>query len=748
MHRRLFLILLVVAALSARQPLVAADRPNIVIILADDLGYGDLGCYGHPRFKTPHLDKMAAEGARLTQFNTPMPFCAPTRASLLTGRYPFRCGMNSNPAPDGGAKADALFLPAHEITLAQLLKAAGYTTGMVGKWHLGHQKTEYLPTQRGFDQYVGIPYSNDMRPVHLVERDKVIEYPVVQATLTKRYTEWAVRFIENNKDRPFFLYFAHLMPHKPLACSEAFYHKSGAGLYGDVMAELDWSVHQVLAKLKELGLDDNTLVVFTSDNGPWYGGSAGGLRGMKGTTWEGGYRVPCIVRWPGHVPAGKQCDEAAVMMDLFATALSAAKVEKPRERVSDGQDLLPLLNGKADRLHDVVFGQSGPRVATVRDNRWKLHLVPARSPKEAKRTERWIDPRGPDGVTILAPYEQYQPSDYPGLRSGDNAKALSLFDLKEDPGEQRDVAGQHADVVARLKAKYDELVKEFPSVADASAAPPEGGRPLFDGKTLAGWHALPRVQGKAPKDGKADKDSFYARSLQSRGKWTVEDGVLIGAQDPPGSGLGGYLVSDEAFGDFELLIDAKPDWAVDTGVLVRTTPEGNVGYQILIDHRRDGGIGGFYGNGLAGFHAIPYCFTARRDDRGQPIGLREADPKTAFQPVTEERRRLLTYAAPVADFMKAWKFGDWNTFKIRCEGELPRLTTWINGTKICAMDVAKIEWPGFDKTAVAARLGRRGHIALEVHSNGPMDRLGQERWAPGAVCRWRNIYIRPLAEAR
>jgi hypothetical protein len=237
---------------------------------------------------------------------------------------------------------------------------------------------------------------------------------------------------------------------------------------------------------------------------------------------------------------------------------------------------------------------------------------------------------------------------------------------------------------------------------------------------------------------------FYEKTLHSRGRWTVRDGVLIGEQDPPGSGLGGYLVSDEAFGDFELLIDANPDWGVDTGVLVHTTPLGNVGFQILIDHRKDGGIGGFYGNGLGGFHAHPYSFTAVRDAQGRAIGLKESDPKEAYQPVTEEKRRLLTYATSVEEFLKAWKFGTWNTFKIRSEGTLPRLTTWINGTKICALDAAKIEWPGYDKDEVQKRLGRRGHLSLEVHSNGPTDKLGKDRWAPGAVCRWRNIFLRPL----
>jgi arylsulfatase A-like enzyme len=436
-------------------------RPNVVLILADDMGYGELGCYGHPRFKTPNLDRLAAEGVRLTQFNTPMPFCAPTRASLLTGRYPGRCGMTANPAPDGAAQADAVALPAEEMTLAQILKRAGYATGMVGKWHLGHAKTEYLPTRRGFDDYLGILYSNDMRPVRLIDGEKPVEYPLVQATLTKRYTERAVKFIEANRERPFFLYFAHAMPHKPLACSEEFYKKSGAGLYGDVLAELDWSVGQVLAKLKDLKLDGETLVMFTSDNGPWYGGSAGGLRGMKGTSWEGGYRVPCIVRWPRRVPAGKVNGDAAVTMDLFATTLAAARVELPKGRVIDGKDLLPTLSGKEKGAHEVVFGHQGPRLATARDTRWKLHVLPPRDRRDAASGEKWIDPRGPDGVTILAPYEQAQPSEYPGLRTGDAPKAMSLFDLENDPGEQKDVAAKNPDVVARLKAAYDRAVKEL-----------------------------------------------------------------------------------------------------------------------------------------------------------------------------------------------------------------------------------------------------------------------------------------------
>ena len=454
-------LVLVFAAFASQ--LNEAERPNVVIILADDLGYGELACYGHPKFRTPHLDRMAAEGAKLTHFNTPMPFCAPTRASLLTGRYPFRCGMTSNPAPDGGPVADKLHLPPSEILLPQLLKQAGYATGMIGKWHLGHAQTEQLPTHRGFDEYFGILYSNDMRPVQLVEGDAPVEYPVVQANLTRRYTDRALSFIERSKDRPFFLYFAHAMPHKPLAASEAFYKKSGAGLYGDVIAELDASVGEVLAKIKALGLDEKTLVVFTSDNGATFGGSTGGLRGMKGSTYEGGFRVPCIARRPGVIPAGHVTAEPAIMMDLFATVLKSAGVEPPADRKIDGRDIMPLFTGGAKSPHEAILGN----MASIRDARWKLHVLKpgeglAGVGKNLKPGERYLDPRGPDGVTIIAPPEQYGPAEYPGVATGDAPKALQLFDLAADPAEQRDVAAANPEVVARLKRAFDAMVREAP----------------------------------------------------------------------------------------------------------------------------------------------------------------------------------------------------------------------------------------------------------------------------------------------
>lgn len=462
-----FLCFLVFASVT-----LAADRPNVVIILADDLGFGDLSCYGNTKFKTPHLDRMADEGAKLTQFDCPASFCAPTRASLMTGRYPFRCGMTQNPAPDGGPAADALAMPKSETTLAQMMKSAGYATGMVGKWHLGH-KEGWLPTDRGFEEYFGIPYSNDMQPVQVMEGTEVVEYPVVQATLTKRYTERAIAFIERSRDKSFFLYFAQAMPHKPLAVSEAFYKKSGAGLYGDAVMELDWSVGQVFAKLKELGLDEKTLVMFSSDNGATFGGSTGGLRGMKGSTYEGGYRVPMIARWPGHVAPGHVSAESAVMMDLFATTLVASGISLPADRVTDGLNIMPLFTSDAKSPHMGVFGHKQSKLATVRDSRWKLHVL---SPgiglaSVNKPGEKYVDPRAPDGVTILAPLEQAQTSDHPGLQTGDAPKAMQLFDLQSDPGEQHDVAAAHPEEARRLKALFDAMNKEVPEIEEVKRVP-------------------------------------------------------------------------------------------------------------------------------------------------------------------------------------------------------------------------------------------------------------------------------------
>ena len=436
-----------------------ADRPNFVLIFADDLGYGDLASYGHPSFQTPHLDRMAAEGARFTDFYVPMPFCAPSRASILTGRYPFRHGVVGNPSPDNGVNDYGL--PGSEVTIAQALKQQSYVTTCIGKWHLGHIP-EYLPTRRGFDSYLGILYSNDMRPVQLVEDDRVIEYPVVQGTLTKRYTERALRFIESKRDEPFFLYLAHAMPHKPLAASEDFYTpQTPHDLYADVIRELDWSVGQVLAQLRDLNLDRKTVVVFTSDNGPSWGGSTGGLRGMKGRTWDGGIRVPLIAWWPGRIPAGLVSREVAASIDVFPTFAKLAGASVPDDRTVDGRDIFPLMTSPgADSPHEAILAMSGGRLHIVRSGRWKLHVRAPGAPRGPANIQSYIDAsfsfRRPDGTTIIAPFEQPHPTRHPGVLTGDVRNDMMLFDLEADPSEQHDVADSHPDVVRRLKDLFDE----------------------------------------------------------------------------------------------------------------------------------------------------------------------------------------------------------------------------------------------------------------------------------------------------
>ncbi len=450
------------------------DKPNIVIIFADDLGYGDISGFGYEKspFETPNLEKMAARGAKLTSFYVPTPYCAPSRASLLTGRYPFRNTVVFNPCPDAGI--NDVGLPASEITLAEALKPAGYATCCIGKWHLGHIP-KFLPRTQGFDYYYGILYSNDMRPVQLVENETVVEYPVFQPTLTRRYTDKAIDFVTENAkaNRPFFLYLPHAMPHKPLAASEEFYTPDTPDdLYADVIRELDYSIGRLLDCIRELRIERNTLVIFTSDNGPWYGGSTGGLRGMKAITWEGGHRVPFIAQWPGRIPAGLTNTSPVASVDVFPTVLKAVGIDIPDDRVIDGQDIFPCLLSSEPRDHKPIFGMSGVTLSTIRMGKWKLHV---RNPGTgAKRGDDWIDPRGPDGVTIIAPYEQARPSQYPGLLSGEAPKAMMLFDIEADPGEQHDLAAQHRDIVGKLKAIFDKALTEVP----------EFERPKTAGRTL------------------------------------------------------------------------------------------------------------------------------------------------------------------------------------------------------------------------------------------------------------------------
>lgn len=456
------LVALLIGSIESLQAKEAKQAsPNFVIIFADDLGYGDLECYGHPKFKTPHLNQMAAEGARLTQFNVPVPYCAPSRATLLTGRYPWRHGVWFNPAPDGKQFNTGVGIADSEVLISELLKEQGYSTLCVGKWHLGHNPRFY-PTRHGFDDYLGILYSNDMRPVNLIKGEQVIEYPVIQANLTQRYTERAIEFIKENQQKPFFLYLPHAMPHKPLAASEAFYKKSGNGLYGDVIAELDWSVGEILKTLKDLKLDQNTLVIFASDNGPWFGGNTAGLSGMKSTSWEGGLRVPMIARWPGKIPPRQVIDTVCGSIDVFPTILKQAGIKVPADRVIDGKDLFPVLTEQAPTPHEALFSMKGNSLFTVRSGPWKLHIKPSPRQLLANQGKDWVDPRGPDGVTIIAPYEQAMPNQPPGLLTGDQPVPMMLFNLEKDPAEQHNVAKDHPEVVARLQKLYEEMQTQVP----------------------------------------------------------------------------------------------------------------------------------------------------------------------------------------------------------------------------------------------------------------------------------------------
>jgi arylsulfatase len=426
MQRREFLRMTAGAAFLPQQ---ARRPPNIVLIYADDLGYGDLGCYGS-RIRTPNLDRLAAEGARFTHYYSANPVCSPSRASLLTGRYPTRVGVPRVLFPK-----DTTGLPAHEKTLAELLKTRGYRTMCVGKWHLGHLPA-FLPTSRGFDNYFGIPYSNDMNPCLLLRDTTIVEQQATLETLTPRYTEEAVRFLDRAKDSPFFLYFPHTYPHIPLAASSRFRGRSPLGLYGDVIEELDWSVGEVLGTLRHHSLDDNTLVLFSSDNGPWYQGSPGRLRGRKGSTWEGGVRVPLLARWTGRIPAGRTVDAIASALDIVPTITRLASASVPDHPV-DGLDIWPLLSGATGALErDALLHFDDVHLQCARWRHWKLHV--------ARYNALPYTPAPPGGKVNLA------------------LRRPELYHLLEDPDESYDVASENPQVVQEILGRIERLMATFP----------------------------------------------------------------------------------------------------------------------------------------------------------------------------------------------------------------------------------------------------------------------------------------------
>jgi arylsulfatase A len=422
----------------------SARPPNFVIVFTDDQGYQDVGCFGSPDIQTPHLDRMAREGMRFTDFYVAQAVCSASRAALMTGCYNVRVGILGALGP--GARYG---INTAELTLAEVVKQRDYATAIYGKWHLGHHP-KFLPTRHGFDDYFGLPYSNDMWPFHptnksfpplpLIQGEKIVNpnvTPEDQTHLTTWYTEHAVRFIEEHKDQPFLVYVAHSMPHVPLFVSDKFKSKSKRGIYGDVIMEIDWSVGQILGTLKRLGLDDRTLVIFTSDNGPWlsYGDHAGcalPLREGKGTMFDGGCREACIMRWPGKIPAGSVCRELAATIDVLPTVAALAGVKLPEDRIIDGKDIWPLMSGRpgAKSPHEAYYFYWGRELQAVRSGRWKLHFPHGYRTLAGR-------PGGTGGKPV--PYTQKK-------------IGLALFDLEHDVGETTNVADQHPRVVKRLKA--------------------------------------------------------------------------------------------------------------------------------------------------------------------------------------------------------------------------------------------------------------------------------------------------------
>ena len=436
--------------------------PNIVIILTDDQGYGDLGIYGATQFSTPHLDQMAADGMRFTHFYAAQAVCSASRAALLTGCYPNRIGLTGALFP-----TSKIGLNSNEETIAEMLRKKGYVTGVFGKWHLGHLKP-FLPLQHGFDEYFGLPYSNDMWPVDFAgnpvtkdsEKPWKIKFPVLpliegnekigeittledQAQLVTQYTERALAFIEKNREKPFFLYLPHTMPHVPLGVSNKFKGKSEQGMYGDVMMEIDWSVGQVLKSLKDHNIDKNTLVIFTSDNGPWlnfgnHAGSTGGLREGKGTSFEGGQRVPCIMRWPNIIPKGTVCNKLATTLDVFSTIAAITGASLPDHKI-DGVNIQALLEGdkNANPREGFYYYYQKNNLEAVRKRKWKLVFPhPHISYKNVLP--------GNDGRA--------------GAYTQDTTR-FSLYNLRRDPGEVYDVKELYPDVVAELE-QFAEIARE------------------------------------------------------------------------------------------------------------------------------------------------------------------------------------------------------------------------------------------------------------------------------------------------
>lgn len=439
-------LLLITGCISKNSNSKNEIKPNVLIILTDDMGYGDISCYSQRNYKTTNIDNLAKHGVSCTDFYVPTPYSAPSRASLLTGRFPLRHGLIRNPAPDAGI--NDVGINSNEITLGNVFREAGYRTKCIGKWHLGH-KPEYFPVKHGFDEYYGILYSNDMRPVQIIENMDTVEYPVDQRLLTRKYTQKAIEFITANKDRPFFLHLCHAMPHKPLAASDQFYTpETPDDLYADVISELDWSVGEIMNTLRKLGILENTIVIFMSDNGPWYGGSTGGLKGMKATTWEGGIRVPFIISYPKIFPENEKVTVPCWSPDIFPTLLSLANISPSLQNTLDGKDITEILKGNKV-VHDPVFSMHNDKLMSVRKGDWKLFL---HNPGFFKQVDlaKWQDSRAPDGITLIASPGQATPAQYPGIVPLKTENEIQLYNLKSDPTESKDLSTVNPEKVKEL----------------------------------------------------------------------------------------------------------------------------------------------------------------------------------------------------------------------------------------------------------------------------------------------------------
>ena len=435
-----FLLIGLSKQLQAQKSIYKVSKPNIIILFTDDQGYGDVGCYGSKVIPTPNLDKMASEGMRFTNFYAAAASCTPSRASLLTGNYALRIGL-----PDVVDDLSNKGLSSAEFTIADYLKQNGYETGMFGKWHLGHH-AEFMPNRHGFKEYFGIPYSADMWPFHpkpghnypqlpLYHNESVVEYNPDVNQMTNLFTNKAIEFIKTNKDKPFFVYLPYSQPHVPLGASDQFKGKSDAGLYGDAVMEIDWSVGEINNTLDKLGISENTLVLFSSDNGPWlsygnHGGSTGGLREGKGTVFGGGQKVPFLARMPGSIPAGVVEKQVITALDVMPTVLNITNTKMPRMQPIDGQNIWPLLSqkGKVDNMP--FFFIYSDEVQAVREGKWKLHIP---------HQYRIVKEEGKDGIPGVQ------------LKNGGSIE-LSLFDLEKDPSESKNLAEKYPKKVKHLKS--------------------------------------------------------------------------------------------------------------------------------------------------------------------------------------------------------------------------------------------------------------------------------------------------------